>query len=93
MGNTPPGTTPNPKPPPMSYFVSDIGKRGVPPLNARERAMIERIRRYVHSKTLRFAWVEYSTTMGEPIVFDAYDGPCEVWAARYAVLNGSCNEY
>jgi len=93
MGNTPPGTTPNPKPPPLSYLVSDIGKHGVPQLNAPERAMIERIRRYVRSKTLRFAWVEDSTTMGEPIVFDAYDGPCEGWAAGYAVLNGACNEY
>ena len=77
----------------MSYLVSDIGKPGMPRLSVSERAMIERVRRYVHSRTLRFAWVDHSTTMGEPIVFDAYDGPCEVWAGGYQVLNGFCNEY
>ena len=93
MGDVPPGTTPDPEPPPQSYLVRDIGKAGVPELTQGERAMVVRIQRYIHSKTLRIAWVDHATTHQGFIVFDATDGPCEVWAAGYKVLNGSCNEF
>lgn len=92
MGNVPPGSTPNPFPPPQSYSVGDIGKPGFPRLASDEFAMVRRIEHYVHSRTLRVAWVGSTTTNGL-IVFDATDGPCEVWAGGYKVLNGGCNEF
>jgi hypothetical protein len=91
MGNTPPGTLPNPEAPPQSYAVADIGKPGFPALSADEGATVKRIQRYVHSKVLRIAWV--AGYRREFIVFNATDGPCEVWAVGYKVLNGGCNEY
>ncbi len=93
MGNTPPGETPNPEPPPKSYLVSDIGKRGVPHLNAQRRALIGRIRRQLHSQTLRFAFVDDFPRDSDFIVYDATDGPCTVASLGYPVLNGACNEY
>ena len=90
MGNVPPGTTPNPQPPPESYPADAAGKPGVPTLTSDELETLHRIRHFVRSKALRFAWVGGSP--GEFIIFDAYDGPCETWAPGYAVLNGDCNE-
>jgi hypothetical protein len=91
LGNVPPGTTPRSKPPPQSYRVNDIGKTGFPALKRSEASMVRRIVRYVHSNTLRIAWV---SDPREFIVFDAKDGPCETWAPGYVVLNAdSCNEY
>lgn len=90
LGNVPPGTTADPKPPPQSYSVSDIGKRGFPALTAEEATLLKRIRHYVSSATLRIAWVD-ATTPRSFIVFDAFHGPC--WPnPAYEVLNGSCNE-
>lgn len=88
LGNVPPGTTPRSDPPPQSYPASAVGKPGFPALAPSERSMLRRIQRYVHSKTLRLAWVGNH----EFIVFDALDGPCEVSAPGYTVLNGTCNE-
>jgi hypothetical protein len=56
---------------------------------------VRRIGHYVHSKTLRIAWL---TPTGQSvnrqfIVFDATDGPCLNAALGYPVLNGSCNEF
>jgi hypothetical protein len=94
MGNVPPGHTPSPQLPPQSYSVEDIGKTGFPALTHDERATVQRIKRYIHSKKLRIAWVgPDSVHATEFIVFDATDGPCEVWALGYKVLNGACNEY
>jgi hypothetical protein len=73
---------------PRSYRVEDLGRPGVPHLNADERGTITLIRRYVHRKTLRFAFVG-----GSMIVFDARFGPCWGVAPGYFVLNGFCNEY
>ncbi len=42
---------------PPSYRVADLGAAGVPRLNATEAAMLRKIRRFVHSATLRFAHV------------------------------------
>jgi hypothetical protein len=67
---------------------TDLGRPQVPHLNADERGTIALIRRYVHSKTLRFAFVG-----GSMIVFDARFGPCWGVAPGYFVLNGFCNEY
>ncbi|MBV9270101.1 MAG: hypothetical protein JO165_03345 [Candidatus Eremiobacteraeota bacterium] len=92
LGKVPPGTTPNPQPPPQSYAVADIGKRGFPNLTHDEADTVARIRSYIHSNSLRIAWVDSTTKRGF-IVFDATDGPCEVWALGYPVLNGSCNEF
>ena len=92
MGDVRPGSTPDQSPPPQSYSVADIGKAGFPKLAPDELAMVRRVERYVHSRTLRVAWVG-STTKNGFIVFDATDGPCEVWAAGYKVLNGVCNEF
>lgn len=93
MGDISPGTTPDPSPPPQSYRIADIGKPGFPKLAPDELAMVRRIQRYIHSSTLRIAWVVQSTTPNGFIVFNATDGPCEVWAAGYKVLNGGCNEF
>lgn len=93
LGNVPPGTTPSRKPPPQSYLVNDIGKLGFPALKPGEASVVRRIQRYVRSSTLRIAWVDDGS---EFIVFDAKDGPCEVWAPGYGELNDyddSCNEY
>jgi hypothetical protein len=72
---------------PPSYLAADIGKAGVPTPKARDLRMVRRIQRYVHSKTLRFAYAA-----GEFIVYDATDGPCTGSAPGYFVLNGACNE-
>lgn len=94
MGNVSPGSVMSPKPPPESYAVGDIAKPNFPKLSASEAGTVARIGRYVHSKALRIAWVSH-THAGEGgfIVFDALDGPCEVWAPGYPVLNGTCNEF
>ena len=87
-----PGTTPNPNPPPLSYSVKDIAKPGVPTLTADESAVLRRIRRYVHSETLRFAWVS-NWKSNDFIVYDATDGPCANFALGYEVLNGPCDVF
>jgi hypothetical protein len=93
MGNVPPGTKLDSEPPPQSYAVADIGKPGFPRLARDEATMVRRIQHYVRSSHLRIAWVGGGRFGSEFIVFDATDGPCEVWAAGYAVLNGGCNEF
>ena len=71
---------------PRSYLVSDIGKPGVPHLDARAMRAIHKIQRYVHSSTLRF--------VAEPfMLFDATRGPCLDIAGEYPLLNGACNEF
>ena len=92
MGNVPPGTQINPELPPQSYLASDVGKPDFPALRPEERATLQRIEQSVRSPTLRIAWVG-ARGGREFIVFDATDGPCEVWAAGYQVLNGYCNEF
>src|SRR5476651_1632920 len=57
MGNTPPGTTPNPRPAPQSYLVSDIDKPDFPKLRPNESQLVRRIRKYVRSRFLRIAWL------------------------------------
>ena len=70
---------------PPSYRVRDVGKKGVPTLRPADATMLENIIHYVHSSTLRFAYVG-----GEFAVFDADDGPC--FAGQYAVLSTrDCN--
>ena len=93
MGNVPPGTTPRPDLPPQSYRIEDIGKASVPQLTPDELHTVAAIARYTRDRHLRFAWLEYATTPRHFIVFDATDGPCEVWAGGYQVLNGACNEF
>ena len=72
----------------MSYRADDVGRPGVPRLTDDQRRVLAKIRRYLHSKTLRFAFVG-----GSMIVFDARYGPCWDVAPGYKVLNGACNEY
>jgi hypothetical protein len=95
LGNVGPGGTPNPQPPPESYAAADIGKPGFPELAPPELDAVRRIERYVHSKTLRIAWLAppNQRVNAEFIVFDATDGPCLDAAPGYPVLNGSCNEF
>lgn len=93
MGNVYPGFTPSPELPPQSYLASDVGKPEFPSLSAQELIQLRHIERYVHSKNLRIAWVDTAHGAKEFIVFNATDGPCEVWAAGYEVLNGDCNEF
>jgi hypothetical protein len=92
MGDVPPGSTPNPLPPPLSFAVKDLGKSGMPRLSTTELHAVRRIERIAPSPTLRFAWVD-GGDKPEFIIFNASDGPCEVWAAGYQVLNGYCNEF
>ncbi len=93
MGNVPPGSTPNPMPPPLSYSANDIGAADVPRLSAHQLRVLRLIQRHVSSGTLRIAWVDRGENTQRFIVFNANDGPCETWAPGYEVLNGSCNEY
>jgi hypothetical protein len=82
----------NTRPSPLSYAVSDLGKPGVPKFTARESAVLTRIQRYVHSETLRFAWV-YGWKPHDFIVYDATDGPCADFALGYEVLDGPCDVF
>jgi hypothetical protein len=78
---------------PLTYAAADAGKPGVPPLTRSERHMLHRIEHYVHSSTLRFAWVEHATPPRHFIIYDADRGLCVLANAPYKVLNGGCNEY
>lgn len=70
---------------PTSYLVSDIGNPGVPVLSSRQTSMVKRIRKYIHSENLRFAFIEdYNPSF---IVFDADGGPCLDVAPGYWILN------
>jgi len=74
---------------PPSFLVSDLGKPGVPKLNADELHDVHLISRYVHSPTLRFQEVA-----GQFLIYDASFGPCFLAAPGYWVLNAaSCNLY
>jgi hypothetical protein len=65
----------------FSYLVSDIGHPGAPQPNNIEMQKIDGIRKYVHSKDLRFQYLG-----GHFIVYDATLGPCETAAPGYKVL-------
>ena len=93
LGNVPPGSTPNPAPPPESYRVKDNGQPGFPALKPAESALTRRVVRYTKSDTLRIAWVSQRRADAEFIVFDAIYGPCYNGAGGYPVLNGMCNEF
>ncbi len=70
-----------------SYLASDIGKPGVPTIDARNLSILHKIMRYVRSRTLRFSYLGGTTF----IVFDAGYGPCG--GTPYTVLNApSCGE-
>ena len=66
----------------LSYNANDIGKAGVPKPDLEDLTMLQRIRRYVKSPTLRLAYID-----GKMIVFDASAGPCADFAAGYWVMN------
>jgi hypothetical protein len=94
MGNVPPGQEIPEDLPPESYAVADVGKPGFPSLSPTELATVRRMQeQYADAKSLRIVWVESAAGPHHMIVFDAYDGPCEVWAGGYSVLNGTCNEF
>jgi hypothetical protein len=79
---------------PLSYAASDAGAAGVPPLTPSERATLHRIEHYVHSSTLRFAWVLWGGSKDRHfIVYDADSGLCVLANVPYKVLNGGCNEF
>ncbi len=67
---------------PPSFSVKDIGKPGVPTLSPQQISIVRGISRYVHSQTLRFAFI------GDRfIVFDATQGPCSEAAVGYRIMN------
>ncbi len=90
---TPPGTAPDPADVQTSYQASDVGKPGVPKLGGSDRDLLRKIQHYVHSKTLRIAFLDNERDHRRMIVFDAVQGPCMDDAPGYHVLNGACNEY
>lgn len=67
---------------PISYSVYDLGKPGVPKLSVRDARMLHAIMRYVHPRTLRFAYLEGGTMFG---VMDMQSGPCT--GGQVAVLS------
>jgi hypothetical protein len=72
---------------PPSYLVRDIGKTGVPPVDAADMAMLHKIMRYVHPSTLRFTYIPGILHF---VVYDAQNGPCS--SAPYDILNApACN--
>jgi hypothetical protein len=73
---------------PPSFRVADLGRSGVPRPDRKDLEMMRKIRRYVHSGTLRFAYLSPQWF----IVYDAVWGPCTGSAPGYSVLNGGCNE-
>ena len=69
----------------MSYSADDIGKPGaLPDLTDSQTAIVRRIQKYVHGKTLRFAFLR---TRDPFVVFDATSGPCADFAPGYWVMN------
>jgi hypothetical protein len=67
---------------PLSYAASDAGAAGVPPLTPSERATLHRIEHYVHSSTLRFAWVLWGGSKDRHfIVYDADSGCNEFYGS------------
>lgn len=88
-GYVAPGQTPNPLPAPPSYPVRDIGRPGVPRLDATDIKTIAAIARRRHSPTLRFVILRTGGGAASPglVVFDAVSGPCDDYAPGYAVLN------
>ena len=73
--------------PSVSYSFAEIGKPEVPALDAPTFALFHRIARYIHSKTLRFAYFSRPPIRGVTrfIVYDAINGPC--YTGAYQVLN------
>jgi len=89
-GYVAPGQTPNRVLAPPSYSVRGIGRPGVPVLDAVDLQTVSTIARRTGSRTLRFVVLSYprhTTSLPPLVVFDATDGPCEVGAPGYAVLN------
>lgn len=78
---------------PTSYQVSDAGRPGVPFLTPAEQGLLNTIKYYEHSKTLRFVFLSNKRDHHRMIVYDASQGPCIDNAPGYHVLNGACNEY
>ena len=77
---------------PPSYRANDVGRPGVPPLSQSQRRMLHSIQRYVHSRTLRFAFLDNS--FSPFVIFDAEFGPCTGFAPGYWVMNStSVNTY
>jgi hypothetical protein len=68
----------------VSYSVDDIGKPGTPRLTTDEASVVRRIQKYVHSKTLRFAFLETESPF---VIFDATNGPCFDGAPGYWIMN------
>ncbi len=70
-----------------------MAKPGFPKLAASQAALVQNIQRYVHSSTLRIAWLPPDRYRRKPkfIIFDAVGGPCST-AFAYRVLNWPCNE-
>ena len=67
---------------PPSYLATDIGQSDVPRLTQEQSNMLHRIQQFVHSPSLRFAFIENDYF----IVFDAPDGPC-LAVGGYRILN------
>ena len=58
LGNVPPGTTINPRLPPIEYVAEDVGKPGFPKLTRHELVALRELRRVDDSPQLRIAWVD-----------------------------------
>lgn len=71
-----------------SYSIADVGKPGVPKLSRSDSNVLHGIEEYIHSATMRFAFVG-----GRFIVYDAITGVCSPQAPGYFNLAGACNEY
>jgi len=80
---------------PINYSVNDVGKPGVPPLDAQQTEALRRIRHFVKSPALRFVFLSgpsstvfKDATMTLFLVYDAKGGAC--WGGP--VLDGQCSE-
>lgn len=80
---------------PINYSANDVGKPGVPPLDAQQTETLGRIRHFLKSQALRFVFLTgpsstafKGATMTLFLVYDAKGGAC--WGGP--VLNGQCSE-
>lgn len=74
---------------PPSYLARDVGKPGVPVLNAKQSAELRDIAGAAHSPTLRFAFLNSVVVVKAFIIYDGDGNPCN-GGPDFQVYNQDC---